>query len=420
MSDPLTLIHGDALSSLRTLESESVQTCVTSPPYWLLRDYGVEPLVWDGVENCDHQWGDTIAVNATNHTDKRRWNHTRNGRDEEQPTEKRVAWLRTIVDQGNVCEACGAWRGNLGLEPMPDLYVQHIMDVFRELKRVLRNDGTLWLNLGDSYAGGRWGGGNAPATGDLKPKDLVGIPWMVAFALRADGWYLRSDIVWSKPNPMPESVTDRPTKSHEYIFLLSKSQRYFYDAAAIAEPVLQSSLIRAEAGVKFGGTNLCPDTRLQSGKQWLPKVEGPNSRINRSRDPAHEREYEGKNRREDDQWSGRRMLKNAKAARDNGAPHDSPFGATRNKRTVWTVATAPLQDAHFATFPPDLIKPCILAGAEAGGVVLDPFAGSGTTGKVAIELGRKAILIEPKAEYVAMIKRRCQTTIGLPLQSATA
>jgi len=452
MSDPLTIIHGDALSSLRTLENESAQTCVTSPPYWSLRDYGVEPLTWDGAEGCDHQWGDTIAVNATNHIDKRRWNHTRNGRDEEQPPEKRVAWLRTVVDQGNVCEACGAWRGNLGLEPTPELYVQHIVDVFRELKRVLRNDGTLWLNLGDSYAGS-WGArsrangndikstlqggsllsarqieahprgthtGSLKNTPGLKPKDLVGIPWMVAFALRADGWYLRSDIIWSKPNPMPESVTDRPTKSHEYIFLLSKSQKYYYQSAAIAEPVMESSLIRAEAGVKFGGNNLCPDTRLQSGNEWKPKAEGRNSRINVSRDPAHEREYEGKNRREDDQWSGRRMLKNAKAARDNGAPHDSPFGVTRNKRSVWTVATAPFKDAHFATFPSDLITPCILAGAEAGGVVLDPFAGSGTTAKVTIELGRKAIAIEPKAEYVEMIKRRCQTTIGLPLQSATA
>lgn len=391
-TDPLTIIHGDALGSLRTLESESVQTCVTSPPYWGLRDYGVE--------------------------------------------------------------------GQLGLEKTPNEYVARVVEIFSEVNRVLRRDGTLWLNLGDTYAGGgnggggsfakdgircalpgtdknkamrygsrgvtvkskriargsgRWGGGNAPATGDLKPKDLVGIPWMVAFALRADGWYLRSDIIWSKPNPMPESVTDRPTKSHEYIFLLSKSDRYHYNAAAIAEPVLQSSLVRAEAGVKFGGNNLCPDTRLQSGNEWKPKAEGRNSRLNISRDPAHEHEYDGKTRRISPQANSRRLLKNTKQGRDNGMPHDAAFGVTRNKRTVWMVATAPFQDAHFATFPPDLIKPCILAGAEAGDVVLDPFAGSGTTGKVAIELGRKAVLIEPKAEYVEMIKRRCQTTIGLPL-----
>lgn len=249
----------------------------------------------------------------------------------------------------------------------------------------------------------------------LKPKDLIGIPWRVAFALQSDGWYLRSDIIWSKPNPMPESVTDRPTKSHEYVFLLSKSERYFYDADAIAEPVLQSSLIRAEAGVKFGGNNLCPDTRLQSGNEWKPKAEGRNSRLNVSRDPAHAHEYGGKTREIDPQANARRILKNTKSARDAGGAHDSPFGVMRNKRTVWTIATAPFQEAHFATFPPELITPCVLAGAEAGGVVLDPFAGSGTTGKVAIGLGRKAILIEPKAEYVEMIERRCRTTIGLPL-----
>jgi DNA modification methylase len=453
MSDPLTLIHGDALSSLRTLEGESVQTCVTSPPYWGLRDYGT--ATWQGGNiECNHQ------VSAVRASSKSRLN----GGKGVGPTEK----IKTdgVPFKGD-CGKCGAKRVDIqiGLEPTPDLYVQHLVEIFRELKRVLRSDGTLWLNLGDSYCASPKGSlngqdksgltstrtqenspvgvsklpsriGRSPKQGQqhtdvanaphrsasygLKPKDLVGIPWMVAFALRADGWYLRSDIIWSKPNPMPESVTDRPTKSHEYLFLLSKSERYFYDADAIAEPVLQSSLIRAEAGVKFGGNNLCPDTRLQSGNEWKPKAEGRNSRINVSRDPAHEREYEGKNRREDDQWSGRRMLKNAKAARDNGAPHDSPFGVTRNKRSVWTVATAPFKDAHFATFPSDLITPCILAGAEAGGVVLDPFAGSGTTAKVAIELGRKAIAIEPKAEYVEMIKRRCQTTIGLPLQSATA
>lgn len=371
MSDPLTLIHGDALSSLRGLPDESVQCCVTSPPYFGLRDYG-------------HEW-------------------------------------------------------QIGLEKTPDQYVGRLVEVFREMKRVLRRDGLLWLNLGDSYAG-RWGDYGtrngkqrpprvseewkrpayenqkaAPPTAQVagcKPKDLIGIPWMVAFALRADGWYLRSDIIWAKPNPMPESVTDRPTKSHEYIFLLSKSERYYYNAAAIAEPVLQSSLVRAEAGVKFGGNNLCPDTRLQSGNEWKPKAEGRNSRLNVSRDPAHAHEYEGKNRK---QWDASMGAFGVSRDGLNRSQDRNPESLTRNKRTVWTVATQAFSGAHFATFPPDLITPCILAGAEAGAVVIDPFAGSGTTGKVAIELGRKAILIEPKAEYVEMIKRRCQTTIGLPI-----
>lgn len=148
------LLVGDVRERLRELPSSSVQTCVTSPPYWGLRDYGVRPSVWGGADSCQHVWGDSIRVNATNHTDKRRWNHTRNGRDEEQPIEKRVAWLRTVVDQGNVCQACGAWRGALGLEPTPDLFVDHIVTVCREVRRVLREDGTLWLNLGDCYATG--------------------------------------------------------------------------------------------------------------------------------------------------------------------------------------------------------------------------------------------------------------------------
>lgn len=326
----LTILHGDALTQLKTLEPESVHTCVTSPPYWGLRDYGVE--------------------------------------------------------------------GQIGLESTPEAYVDALVDVFREVRRVLRSDGTLWLNLGDSYTGSGKGGNpdegkqatnkgsqsigvlygktgetarraavtnvsrRACAEHGMKPKDLVGIPWMVAFALRADGWYLRSDIIWSKPNPMPESVTDRPTKSHEYIFLLSKSAKYYYDAEAIKE---------APSGNSHGGGR-----ENATRKTWLTHG----------------------------------------AASHRGLATAEPSGQDgRNRRSVWTVSTFHFSEAHFATFPPKLIEPCILAGSKAGDVVLDPFAGSGTTGKVAIELGRKAILIEPKAEYVEMIERRCKTTIGLPL-----
>lgn len=350
----IQILTGDWLDQLRTLPDQSAQCCVTSPPYWGLRDYGV--------------------------------------------------------------------AGQLGLEKTPEEYIAKLVAGFREVKRVLRDDGTLWLNLGDSYFGDSpcrnssqesfskaWdtqnsagSGGtrrSAARLGDLKPRDLVGIPWMAAFALRADGWYLRSDIIWHKPNPMPESVTNRPTKSHEYIFLLSKNQKYFYDADAIAEPVMQSSLVRADAGVKFGGNNLCPDTRLQSGKEWIPK--------------SHE--YDGKHASEDENASGRRILKGAAEARANGAPHDAPFGATRNKRTVWTVTTRSFHEAHFATFPPDLIKPCILAGSKHGDTILDPFGGSGTTGLVALELGRNAILIELNPKYVELIKGRTNVTQGLPL-----
>lgn len=410
--DPLTLIHGDALSSLHTLESESVQCCVTSPPYWGLRDYGVDRIIWDETGECDHQWGDSITVNATNHTDKRRWNHTRNGRDELQPTEKRVAWLRTVVDQGNFCQVCGAWRGSLGLEPTPEMYVSHIVQIFHELKRSLRTDGTLWLNLGDSYAtgagSGRSMGGDCfgkqnpvidsaaypknqpnrmPIPG-LKPKDLIGIPWRVAFALQADGWYLRSDIIWSKPNPMPESVTDRPTRAHEYIFLLSRAQRYFYDAEAIKE---EGSINMPWSESSNGGAKAALIRQDGNNNSALGK---PARRTDKQR--GHSRRHAGFN----DRW--------------DAMEREQQCSGLRNKRSVWEIATRPFPDAHFATFPIDLVTPCILAGSKAGDAVLDPFAGTFTTCKVAIELGRKAIGIEPKAEYVEMGKRRCRTTIGLP------
>ena len=243
------IIQGDAVWVLRGLPDESVHCCVTSPPYWGLRDYKLEPLVWGGAAGCEHEWGEEQVA--------------RGPAQEQGATSQRKG--RTNIDeqrhrgvsQGCWCSLCGAWRGSLGLEPTPELYTQHLVEIMREVRRVLRNDGTLWLNLGDSYAGGGNGGhqkgeyfhGHTQRSGDftgqakkappgLKPKDLVGIPWMAAFALRTDGWWLRSDIIWSKPNPMPESVRDRPTKAHEYIFLLTKSAKCYYDAEAIKEPAI--------------------------------------------------------------------------------------------------------------------------------------------------------------------------------------
>jgi DNA modification methylase len=302
--DNVTIHVGDCLDVLRELPEKSVQCCVTSPPYWGLRDYGVD--------------------------------------------------------------------GQLGLEPTPEEYVANMVEVFREVRRVLRDDGTLWMNIGDSYAtspagnfgkdmpapadGGRYRE-NKPkmdwARGGLKQKDLCGIPWRVAFALQADGWYLRQDIIWHKPNPMPESVTDRCTKSHEYVFLLSKSARYFYDADAIKEPVTQSTAERLTQ----------PTLDRQNGSNRVPgKTNG-----------------------------------NMKAVGNID---------TRNKRSVWTVTTAPYSKAHFATFPPKLIEPCILAGCPEGGVVLDPFLGSGTTAAVAQNLGRKCIGIELNEEYAQLARDR--------------
>ena len=293
------LYQGDALETLKQMEDESVHCCVTSPPYWGLRDYGVE--------------------------------------------------------------------GQLGLESTPEEYVENMVKVFREVKRVLRDDGTLWLNLGDSYAGsgrgptGRNGIGNQEKrqgfhspkvvipTG-LKPKDLIGIPWMVAFALRADGWYLRQDIIWHKPNPMPESVKDRCTKAHEYIFLLTKSQKYFYDSEAIKE----KSNYPGQGGAAIGHV-----THSQPGARRLSVTENLKIR-----------------------------------------------GEKRNKRSVWTVTTKPFKEAHFAVFPPKLPEICIKAGCPEGGTVLDPFAGAGTTLWVAEQLGVNSIGIELNPEYCEIIRRR--------------
>lgn len=291
------LYQGDALEILRQLPSGSVHTCVTSPPYWGLRDYGVE--------------------------------------------------------------------GQIGLEETPEEYVEKLVAVFREVRRVLRDDGTLWLNLGDSYTSGgratrapdRKSGAREmsvrpPTPFGLKPKDLVGIPWRVAFALQADGWYLRSDIIWAKPNALPESVRDRPTKAHEYIFLLSKSPRYYYDADAIREPLAETTIKRGSKGKYVG--------------------------------------------------AARKGLKQQPSKNAHVMGH--PLG--RNKRTVWTVSTKPFKGAHFAVFPPDLIEPCILAGSPPGGIVLDPFFGSGTTGVVAEKHGRQWIGIELNPDYIEIARGR--------------
>ncbi len=313
------VIEGDALAELREMESESVQCCITSPPYFGLRDYGNQSQV--------------------------------------------------------------------GLESTPDEYVAKLVEVFGEVKRVLRDDGTLWLNLGDSYAGS-WGAqsrsavdggtstltgsplsgrqiaehpkgsktGTIPAGASFKAKDLLGIPWLTALALRAGGWYLRRDIIWSKPNPMPESVTDRPTSAHEYVFLLSKSAQYYYDAEAIKDGYAPGTAERYEAG----------------------------GFSDRYADAADAKGYRG----------------------PFGGKDGHKVGTGANKRSVWTVATQPYPETHFATFPPKLIEPMALAGCPRDGTILDPFAGSGTTLQVAVANGRSAIGIELNPDYCALARRR--------------
>jgi len=324
------ILTGDALEILPTLDAESVQTCVTSPPYYGLRNYGVD--------------------------------------------------------------------GQIGLEATYLEYVETLVQVFREVRRALRPDGTLWLNLGDSYATGAGKVGDCPGGGPqgeawkrhfgkntrdmrtkgqtppnrmplegLKPKDLIGIPWRVAFALQADGWYLRQDIIWHKPNPMPESVSDRCTKSHEYIFLLTKSAKYFYDAESVKEPAVE--------GFDLG---ILRSVKAADGQ-------GPTDRHS-----IDKRLESGIDKR-----------------------HGNPSGK-RNRRSVWTITTKPFKEAHFATFPPELPEICIRAGSKIGDTILDPFSGAGTTGLVAEKLGRKYIGIELNPAYSEMGEKRIEAA-RLPL-----
>jgi DNA modification methylase len=316
----VTILHGDCRAVLPTLAEGSVQCCVTSPPYYGLRNYGVD--------------------------------------------------------------------GQIGLEPTPDEYVAEMVAVFREVRRVLRDDGTLWLNIGDSYHNLRThNNGGAPTNTvhrgtardgterfgrtnrshrlpGIKDKDLIGIPWLLAFALRADGWFLRSDIIWHKPNPMPESVRDRPTSAHEHVFLLSKRAGYFYDAGAIAEPA----------------------------------------------------DYPGDDRH--NRTDTRKAIDAMCADGGSRARTGNPTGDTRNARNVWTIATQPYSGAHFATMPPDLAERCIKAGTKPGDMVLDPFGGAGTTGLVADRLRRNATLIELNPAYRTLAADRI--TADAPLFAGVA
>lgn len=311
----MQIITGDALEELKKLPDNCCSTCVTSPPYFGLRNYDTP--------------------------------------------------------------------GQIGLEETPDEYVEKIAEVFREVRRVLKDDGTLWLNIGDSYATrsgpqpprntrNRCGHTAKHVPTGYKYKDLIGIPWLLAFALRADGWYLRADIIWHKPNAMPESCKDRPTRAHEYVFLFSKSGRYYYDAEAVKEPAV-----------------------------GFPGSQNPNARRR-----GNTRTFRGGNAYTHDQ------------AKENGAdikrqshglvPNES---GKRNRRSVWTIATRPYRGAHFATFPEELARPCILAGSRPGGTVLDPFMGSGTAGAVATQEGRDFIGIEINPEYIEMSKQRIRAAM---------
>lgn len=303
--------------------------------------------------------------------------------------------------------------GQIGLEETPEAFIKRLAEVFREVRRVLKPDGTLWVVIGDSYNGSGKAGHNPAYMGKhtsfgklhnpktcgtpvriagLKPKDLIGIPWLLAFALRADGWYLRQDIVWRKPNPMPESVRDRCTKSHEYIFLLSKSPKYYFDAQAISEPVADSTIVRCSQDVvSQKESDRVPGKTNGNMKACLPRYGG--DKYTATPDKFHQTK--------------------------SGNMYE--LRPTRNKRSVWTVSTKPCKEAHFATYPDTLIVDCIKAGCPPGGVVLDPFIGSGTTAMVALENGRRYVGVELNPEYVEIAERRNQTaeSITHPTHKAT-
>lgn len=374
------IIQGDTMKVLPTLEPKSFYTCVTSPPYWGLRDYGISPSDWPEVSYIPMPGLSPIIVPA--------------------------------------------WTGCLGLEPIPEMFVAHIVLVFREVWRVLRDDGTLWLNFGDTYCSTAPGtiGDNIHIKGalegtkrarkivrrktpsGLKPKDLVGIPWRVAFALQADGWYLRMDNIWAKPNPMPESVKDRPTKAHEYMFLLSKSERYYFDHEAIKEVGVQDEWANGFRGGSYTGSKTFNNgkggKRTTRGNFKVPvgwdRELGSHGTIHRT----------GRTRAYSFARAVNESPKHGKMAQHRPERELVEYSGMRNKRSVWTVATQPFPEAHFATFPEKLIEPCILAGAPVGGRVLDPFGGSGTTLKVALENGRDCTVIEINPMYVSLTKRR--------------
>lgn len=397
------ILHGNCRAILKTLPAESVHCVVTSPPYWGLRDYGVDPGIWGGQEGCKHQWAESryYTENSAAKSNGCAEAFSKPGPDNAQRL-KDARWREEAT-----CTECGAWRGSFGLERSYASYIEHSVEIFREVARVLRPDGTLWLNLGDSYtSGGRGTSGTyspdskqathtaiksarrPPQPVGLKPKDLVGIPWRVAFALQADGWYLRSDIIWSKPNPMPESVTDRPTKAHEYLFLFAKSERYFYDAEAIKERAITADVRRPYGSP--GANALDPRGKQGEGRPRNLGAKG-NDTPEEVRSSAGARFGRGAGWRDD--------------------PSTVPL--VRNKRSVWEVATEPFPDAHFAVFPPALIEPCILAGCPERGTVLDPFGGSGTTGMVADRLNRNAILIELNFDYAKMASARIAQDAGM-------
>jgi DNA modification methylase len=492
-----TLIQGDVLAVLRAMPARSIHCVVTSPPYWGLRDYGIQSSVWGGDPACAHQWNERVpGVSKTGGTAASGLSSFGHGVDAA-AIERKMAARAQGGRESAFCR-CGAWRGTFGLEPTPQLYIEHAVSIFEEVRRVLRDDGTLWLNIGDCYAakargtdagwdkcrlsnpgslqkrqaaalrktGERYRGEDA----GLKAKDLVGMPWRLAFALQDAGWWLRRDIIWAKPNPMPESVTDRPTTAHEYVFLLAKSRRYFYDAEAVCE---RASFLQPNSPESIASPYGQGFTRRANPPcaGWADG-EGEHRAAAHARAKGNARSFRGGGK-----YTRARSFDNGAIVEretHGNAPNET---LTRNLRSVWTIATSPFPGAHFATFPPELARRCIAAGTSERGccsecgapwkrdlsidyenpgnrstngprseerkyqehgsagyaqrlerrastsgwtptcahvaeiapcTVLDPFSGAGTTAMVALRMGRSAIGIELKPEYCEMARSRIE------------
>jgi len=400
MSLPLNeVILGDCVEVMQGWAAGSIDLVVTSPPYWGLRDYGAETVrVWDGELECEHEW-----TEITKH---------RSAGGPQVPQSINPRNISVVLAQrdniSNFCYKCGAWRGSLGLEPHPQMFIDHLVEICREIKRVLKPSGTFWLNLGDTYYGSH--AGKIPqaknpnvkipeppssiAKGNwLQPKQLLGIPWRVAVALQDDGWILRNDIIWYKPNHMPSSVRDRLTNAYERVFLLAKEPRYYFDLNAIRQPHAQPDALTKKAGsiTRGGQPRQSPETsgyELKSnplgknpGDLWTveeEKLTKHDIAVGRTgnfsyTDPLHTKEYHPKG---------------------------------KNPGDLWRIPTTPFSGAHFAVFPIKLIEPIIKAGCPKGGIVLDPFAGSGTSLRVARRLGRSFIGVEINPEYVELCLKR--------------
>ena len=477
------ILEGDVIEQLKTLPGESVHCVVTSPPYWGLRDYGTG--TWEGgLTDCEHR---NLHGNQGQNGDRAD---------------------RTFTGSQNFykdkCLKCGAVRidHQIGLEKTPQEYVAKMVAVFGEVRRVLRNDGTCWVNMGDCYHNGDKGGYERTTTGKqatncgtvkglttnrlwqtgMKPKDLVGMPWMLALALRDDGWYLRQDIIWAKPNPMPESVHDRCTKAHEYVFLLTKSQHYFYDQVAISEPVTGNAHPRGDGvnpkaryetpagwdastgdgrhgdfhkeGREAGRRPLAWDNDLGSNRTLVAGYARQMRPLGAKRSQANPDEVRSARGAAFGRGAGWREAKSPRSKQNESfSAAVNGLVETRNKRSVWTIATQAFPEAHFATYPQKLVEPCILAGTselgccpqcgapwkriKKGGsdrqkpenwqptckcecteelapcMVLDPFAGSGTTGVVALRLERAFIGIELNPEYATMARKRIEADAPL-------